>query len=89
MKPANPNVLSAIANFEAMLAELPTATRERRMEIREQAIACNDLMNYSAEVADMNHEVWGRLEKVLTQTFVATNDVGQAVIDAAIARIRA
>lgn len=71
MRPAHPNVLRAISDFDGYLAELPTAHAARRAEIRKEAVACVDLMNASYEVADIEHPTWAALDRAVSRVFVA------------------
>ncbi len=70
-KAAHPNVLTAIKDFKGYLSELPKATVSRSEEIRTQAVACYDLMNYSYEVADTGHSAWKELDRLVGQVMVA------------------
>lgn len=56
----------AIDEHDLWLVELanPCITRERVEEITKQAIACYDLLDYSAEVCDLNGEVARELQHV-------------------------
>lgn len=63
------NVILAIRDMENYLQEL-SFFEDRKKEIYKQVVICNDLMNYSYLVANIESDDWKLLEKLVHKVFV-------------------
>lgn len=65
MSTGTENVIRAAEDMESHLRELDTCDAARVEAIGKDASACNDLMNYSYEVADTGSDNWQRLDTLV------------------------
>ena len=69
------NLDRALEEFNTYVLELEVMEPDtsRKEEIRQKAITCSDLMNYSHLVVDTTSKKWVKLEELVHKVFIYTN----------------